>query len=142
MTDFYIKGGQLTAGTDLGQFTALVVDDNDFIRLEMKKNLIYLGLKEVFEAANGMDALQLLEKKPDIIICDINMEPLNGFEFVKHVRALAPPACDVPVIFLTGEAKEQQVQEAKNLAVNAYLLKPVTLDNLKSKLVKLLGRGK
>jgi two-component system chemotaxis response regulator CheY len=142
MTDFYIKGGQLMAGFDLSRFTALVVDDNDFIRLEMKKNLIYLGLKEVFEAANGMEALQMLSKKPDIIFCDINMEPLNGFEFVKHVRALAPPACDVPVIFLTGDAKEQQVQEARNLGANAYLLKPVTLDSLKNKLEKLLGKGK
>lgn len=142
MTDFYIKGGKLMAGIDFAQFTVLVVDDNDFIRLEMKKNLVHLGFKEVFEAANGMEALQMLAKKPNIIICDINMEPLNGFEFVKHVRSLAPPACDVPVIFLTGDAKEQQVQEAKNLAVNAYLLKPVTLDNLKGKLAKLLAARK
>jgi len=121
---------------------ALVVDDNDFIRLEMNKNLNYLGFKEVYAAANGMEALKLLEKKPDIIICDINMEPLNGFEFVKHVRALPSPACDVPIIFLTGDAQKEQVQEAINLSVNAYLLKPVTIDNLKSKIAKLLAARK
>ena len=125
---------------DLTQCVGLVVDDNDFIRLEMKKNLVYLGFKEVFEAANGMDALELLVHSPDIIICDINMEPLNGFEFVKHVRALPAPACAVPIIFLTGDAQEKQVQEAIDLSVNAYLLKPVTLDNLKSKIMTILSR--
>jgi len=129
-------------GVDLTQCAALVVDDNDFVRLEMKKNLVYLGFKDVFEAANGMAAMPLLAKNPDIIICDINMEPLNGFEFVKHVRALPPPAGDVPIIFLTGDAQEKQVQEAVDLSVNAYLLKPVTIDNLKSKIVALLSRRK
>lgn len=129
-------------GIDLTHCVALVVDDNEFVRLEMKKNLNYLGFKEVYEAANGMEAVQLLPKNPDIIICDINMEPLNGFEFVKHVRALPPPAGEVPVIFLTGDAQKEQVQEAINLSVNAYLLKPVTIENLKSKIMAVLSRRK
>jgi len=115
------------------------VDDNDFIRLEMKKNLLYLGFRIIIEAANGKDAITRLDKlAPDIIICDINMQPVNGFEFVKHVRSLPHPACDVPIIFLTGDAQKEQVQEAINLSVNAYLLKPVTIENLKSKITKLL----
>ena len=48
----------------------------------------------------------------------------------------------VPVIFLTGDAQEKQVREAIDLSVNAYLLKPVTLDTLKSKLVALLVKKK
>jgi two-component system chemotaxis response regulator CheY len=127
------------AAFDLTQCVALVIDDNEFVRLEMKKNLLCLGFKEVLDAANGMDALLLVSKNPDIIICDINMEPLNGFEFVKHIRALAPPACDVPIIFLTGDAQVKQVQEAISLSVNAYLLKPVTLENLKDRVTKLLS---
>ena len=127
-------------GLDLTRFTALVVDDNDFIRLGLKKDLGTLGFKEVFEAVNGMEALKLLYKNPDIIICDINMEPLNGFEFVKHVRSLEPPACKVPIIFLTGDAHEEKVQGAINLAVDAYLLKPVTLENLKKKIITLMSR--
>jgi two-component system chemotaxis response regulator CheY len=127
---------------DLTRYVALVVDDNDFIRLEMSNNLSYLGFKEVYSAADGMEALKMLEKNPDIVVCDINMEPLNGFEFVKHVRALPSPACNTPIIFLTGDAQEKQVQEAIDLSVNAYLLKPVSLDNLKSKIAKLLAGKK
>ncbi len=131
------------ADMDLSYFVALVVDDDAFIRLELKKQLTYLGFNTIFEAASGEEAIQLLEKSPDIIICDINMQPLNGFAFARHVRSLAPPDRYVPIIFLTGDAKEQQVQEAKDLAVNAYLLKPVTLDNLKGKVMtKLLVKGK
>jgi two-component system chemotaxis response regulator CheY len=127
-------------GIDVSKLVALVVDDNDFIRAEMKRSLAYLGFRKITEAANGKDAIAIMDNiPPDIIICDINMEPVNGFAFVKHVRALPHPDCDVPVIFLTGDAQKEQVQEAINLSVNAYLLKPVTLDNLKSKLTKLLS---
>lgn len=130
-------------GIDVSELTALVIDDNDFIRLEMKRSLSYLGFRKIAEAPNGKEAITVMDKMPpDIIICDINMQPVNGFEFVKHVRALPHPDCDVPIIFLTGDAQKEQVQEAINLSVNAYLLKPVTLDNLKSKLTKLLAGKK
>ncbi len=119
-------------------FTALVIDDNEFIRLTLKKDLNTFGFAEVFEASNGMEALQLLEKNPDIIICDIHMEPVNGLEFLKQMRALPSPISKAPVIFLTGDAYEERVQEAVNLSVDAYLLKPVTAENLKKKLVALL----
>ncbi len=126
----------------LAGFTALVIDDNDFIRLTLKKDLGALGFTDVYEAINGMEALTQLERKPDIIICDINMEPLNGFEFVKHVRALNPPASKVPIIFLTGDAHKDSVHEAISLSIDGYLLKPVTQEKLKSKLTALLSAKK
>jgi two-component system chemotaxis response regulator CheY len=121
-------------------FAALVVDDNDFIRATLKKDLRLFGFTEVYEAANGMEALEMLVRNPDIIICDINMEPLNGFEFLKHVRALEHPKGKVPVIFLTGDAQAEQVKTAIDLSVDAYLLKPVTQENLRKKIVTLLQR--
>ena len=130
------------ADLDLTRFVALVVDDNSFIRLSLKKELTHIGFKEICEAANGIDALQMLDKNPDIIICDINMEPLNGFEFVKHVRALQAPANEVPIIFLTGDAHEEQVQSAMKLAIDGYLLKPVSQESLKKKVVALMSRKK
>jgi two-component system chemotaxis response regulator CheY len=126
--------------TDFSSFTALVVDDNDFIRETVKQSLGLFGFKRVHLATNGMEALELLQLNPDIIICDINMEPLNGLQLARHVRNLKPPAGRVPIIFLTGDAQENRVQEAIDLAINAYLLKPVSQESLKKKLSALLLR--
>ncbi len=124
----------------LSGYKVLVVDDNDFVRLMVRKFLGEFGFKEVYEAANGEDGIKLLEKKPDIVICDINMEPLNGFEFLQHVRQQKAPTGKLPVIFLTSNANAEYVQNAVDLSVDAYLLKPVTADNLKAKIMSLLSR--
>lgn len=128
------------AALDLTTLVVLVVEDNEFIRLMLRKYLGDFGFRKIFEAADGTEAIKLLDKKPDIIICDIHMEPMDGFGFVKHIRALEAPANKVPVIFLTGDAHVDQVQGAIDLAVDAYLLKPVTPENLKSRILALLTR--
>lgn len=125
-----------------GNFVVMVVEDNEFIRLMLKKYLSEYGFREVIEAVNGMDGIRQLGRNPDLIVCDINMEPINGFEFVKHVRALEGPAGQVPIIFLTGNATAKDVQGALDLSVNAYLLKPVTSKALKNKIISLMVRKK
>lgn len=127
---------------DFSVLNALVVEDNDFVRCLVLKHLKDFGFRNVFEAANGMEGLQLVEKqKPDIIICDIQMEPLNGFEFLKHVRAKNAAAKRLPVIFLTGNAESEYVQKALELEVSAYLLKPVIPAVLRDKIVTLMTRS-
>jgi len=126
---------------DFSRLKILIIDDNDFVRFMLKKYLSEYGIVEILEAANGMEGLNMLFGTPDIIVCDINMEPLNGFEFLKHVRAMADGAGKVPVIFLTGNANLEFVQKALDLSVDAYILKPFTSDNLRSKIVTLLNRN-
>lgn len=102
----------------------LVVDDQALIRTVLRHFLEKGGCKRVDEAANGVEALALLtERHPDIIICDINMAPGDGFSFVRELRA--GPGSGIPVIFLTCNADEAFVNEAKNLDASGYLLKPV-----------------
>src|SRR5688572_26628539 len=104
------------ADPDFRNSVVLVVEDNEFIRLMLKKYLSEYGFKEILEAVNGMDGIRQLGKNPDLIVCDINMAPVNGFEFVKHVRALEGPAGQVPIIFLTGNASAKDVQGALELS--------------------------
>ncbi len=125
--------------SEFSPFKVLIVEDNEFVRFMVKKHLTSFGVEEIYQASDGMEGISLLEEKqPDIAICDINMKPINGFEFLEHVRRLDPPMSDMPVIFLTSSADEDAVKKAVSLKVDAYLLKPVLPKNLKQKLTHLL----
>ena len=126
---------------DFSSFSALVVEDNDFIRLMVKKHLSGFGFKKLYEAGNGKDGIALMEAhKPQIVICDINMEPGNGFDFLSHVRQMPQPLCDVPIIFLTSSADEAFVKKAVDMKIDAYLLKPIMPENLKKKVVAVMEK--
>jgi len=117
---------------------ALVVEDNDFVRFMVKKYLTEFGFSAVDEAKNGIEGIEMLSEAPDVVICDISMEPLNGFEFLKHLRNLPDAQKDTPVIFLTSNADVAAVQQAKTLNVSSYLLKPVQPDLLRKKIAGLI----
>lgn len=129
------------AEVDFQNLKVLIVEDNDFVRFMLKKYLNEFGITKITEAADGMEGINMLFGKPDIVVCDINMEPLNGFEFLKHVRSQETPAKKMPVIFLTSNANSEFVQKAIDLDVDAYILKPVAPGNLKSKIITLLTRN-
>ena len=118
----------------------LIVEDNDFVRFMLKKYLTGYGVKDVSEATNGEEGINMMSIKPDIVICDIHMSPVDGFNLLKHVRSMPDAESKTPFIFLTGNANAEFVQKARNLTVDAYLLKPITADNLKNKMVALLTR--
>lgn len=126
---------------DFSQYRALVVEDNDFVRYMVKKHLRDFGFADVFEAANGAEGIQLLMREPDIIICDISMEPMNGYEFLEYVRGAGDAQSVLPFIFLTGNAEAAAVQKAIDMKVNAYILKPVTPEALRKKVTALLTRA-
>lgn len=127
------------ADIDFKSLKALVVEDNDFVRFMVKKHLSDFGFAEVFEAVNGDEGFLLLQRSPDIVVCDIGMSPGDGFTFLKKLRADERTRL-LPVIFLTAHAEQATVQKAVNEKVDAYILKPVTPDALRRKIVQLLTR--
>ena len=129
------------ADFDFSHFTILIVEDSDFVRHIVKKYLAEMGFKTVLEASNGMDGIAELKNGPDIIICDIEMEPLNGFEFLKLLRKQPGSESSLPVLFLTSSAEADYVQRAIDLGVSAYLLKPIMPDTLRKKLADVLERA-
>ncbi|WP_417455689.1 response regulator [Kordiimonas sp.] len=124
--------------------TALVVDDQELIRTMLTKLLGALGFAEVVEAADGSDALKHLDRRGfDVIICDINMEPMGGLDFVTRLRQGANIRFDAkrartPVLFLTGSSEKEDILGAKGLGVKDYLLKPINAEALKARLLKML----
>lgn len=135
------KKGDATAVFDFSSFTILLVEDSDFVRHIIKKYLVDMGFKTVLEASNGMDGIAELQKNPDLILCDIEMEPLNGFEFLKLLRKQPGPERELPLLFLTSSADSDYVKRAIDLGVSAYLLKPITPEVLRKKLADVMSKA-
>lgn len=124
-------------------YRVLLVEDNDFIRLTVRRHLNCLGFDEVLEAANGFEGMKLLESgHPDIVVCDIRMEPVNGFDFLDHVRGASSPHRGLPFVFLTASADPSDVKKAMDSGIDGYLLKPVSADDLAKKMAEILSRIK
>jgi CheY-like chemotaxis protein len=106
----------------------LLVDDNHHMRLLLTEILRAIGVKEVFEAANGAEALQTMRKNPiDIVMTDLAMQPLDGIDFVRRLRNTSESANPmVPVIMITGHSTLRRVAEARDVGVTEFLSKPVT----------------
>jgi two-component system chemotaxis response regulator CheY len=103
----------------------LFVDDDPNMRQLMALHLTNAGY-EVQTAEDGITASHsVLDRRPDLIISDVNMPHMDGFEFVAALRE-DPGLRAIPVIFLTTAAESEQ--RARQLGVIAYLHKPVRAD--------------
>jgi CheY-like chemotaxis protein len=97
----------------------LIVDDSRSMRQSL--SLLLAPDFECVLAEDGVSALdQARQQPPDIIVSDVNMEGMDGYELCRRVRA-EPPLQKVPFLFISGHAPRADVPEA----ANAYLLKPV-----------------
>jgi two-component system chemotaxis response regulator CheY len=126
---------------DYTSLSALVVEDNDFIRGMIVKMLRSRTLKAIQEATDGKAAIRLLMGGfvPDFIICDIKMQPVSGLEFAEFVRTDATLARhNFPVIILTGSSLRDHVVKAKEYRVDAFLLKPVSREGLFGRIEQVL----
>ncbi|WP_456488849.1 response regulator [Caminibacter pacificus] len=116
----------------------LIVDDAKTMRTIIKNVLKKLGFSEdnFLEAGDGEEALKILEEHPDeikIIFLDWNMPKMNGFEFLKKVRA-NKKYDNIKIVMVTTETKKENVIAALKAGVNNYIAKPFTPQVLKQKL--------
>lgn len=116
--------------------TALIVDDQEFVRRIVSTMLGQIGFGAIETATDGETAMEATRKhKPDIIICDIKMKPMNGLVFLETLQNDPDlRGRDIPIIFLTGELSGDYVAKAKELGCNAFLLKPVPPHKLREKI--------
>jgi chemosensory pili system protein ChpA (sensor histidine kinase/response regulator) len=102
---------------------ALVVDDSITVRRVTERFLQRNGLR-VVTAKDGLDAISVMQDfKPDVILLDIEMPRMDGYEFASHVRN-APRIADVPIIMITSRVGDKHRARAIELGVNDYLGKP------------------
>jgi DNA-binding response OmpR family regulator len=117
----------------------VVVDDNQHMRKMIRTLLVNCGIKDIYEAADGIAALDVIRTVgPDVVILDWEMPLLSGAELVRIVRSPGVfPIPDVPIIMLSAHGERWRVIEAVKLGVNEYLVKPVSAKALYDRLVSI-----
>ena len=119
----------------------LVIEDETPIRENVMEILELEGF-EVFGAADGRRGLELAERiKPDLIICDITMPELDGYEVLVEIRRIESIAA-VPFIFLTARTDRPFVRHGMELGADDYLTKPFTPAELRAAISSRLDRRK
>ncbi len=121
------------------QQTILVVEDNAMLRQALQDMLTLDGFK-VSIAAHGVEALkQMHQVQPDLILSDVAMPVMDGFEFFEAVRS-KDEWVSIPFLFLTARSEQEDVLKGKNLGAEDYLVKPVNrmelLTTVRSRLVR------
>lgn len=102
----------------------LIADDESIIRLDLKEMLEECGHEVVGEAADGSIAVELAAKlNPDLIIMDVKMPNMDGLEAVRAINV--PGQARTPVVMVTAYSAPELVEQAVELGVFAYLVKPI-----------------
>ena len=117
----------------------MVVDDSKTIR-----NLVAFVLKgEGFKVSTAEDGLDAIEKlysldPVDLIVSDVNMPRMDGFTFIKTIRA-QDAYKDIPIIVLSTEGQEKDIQTGMSLGANLYMVKPAQPEVMVRNVKMLLG---
>lgn len=117
--------------------TILVVEDNDFVRMQIVSFLQEAGYTTI-EATDGDKALDVLTPDVRLAVVDVRMEPMGGFDFITIVQAQGNK---MPVVLVTGDQDSDLLARASQLGVNTILMKPVQKERLISMVGRLLQRG-
>ncbi|MCH8023366.1 MAG: response regulator [Candidatus Marinimicrobia bacterium] len=116
----------------------LIADDSSTVRKFVTFSLASQSL-EVVTAVDGMDALEKISQIPqvDLIIVDLNMPNMDGFEFIENVRG-SELHRDVPIIILSSERGEESKRRGRAVGANAYIEKPFDAKNIEYQVSKFL----
>ena len=119
----------------------MVVDDSITVRKVTERLLKRNEMKSI-TAKDGVDALTVLEEQvPDVMLLDIEMPRMDGYELATHIRN-SERLKDLPIIMITSRAGEKHKQRALDIGVNIYMGKPFTESDLLENIIKLISEKK
>ena len=119
----------------------LIVDDSVLMRAALKRTIgmIDVGLDQIFEAANGQEALDSLSSNPvDLILTDLNMPVMDGIELIRRLKG-SNEYSGIPVIVITTESSTVQIEELRAEGVGDHLRKPFTSEEFRAVITRNLG---
>ncbi len=125
-------------------YKILIVDDSPLLRATARRAVLQAGVPaaNLREAQNGKEALERLrEEKADVVLLDINMPVMDGFQFVEH-KAQDPSLADVKVALVTTEGNKKRLERMTELGVQHYLRKPFEPEELRALVGELFAAGK
>jgi two-component system alkaline phosphatase synthesis response regulator PhoP len=118
----------------------LVIDDEEDLCFFVRQNLKLLGNYDVITARNGKEGIRAARfHKPDLILLDIMMPGLDGFEVLKKLKE-DKKTLFIPVIFLTAKGDEESKLKAATLYNDDYIVKPFEMRVLKAKIDNVLEK--
>ena len=130
------------SGSGFEALRVLIVEDNQHMRVLLRSLLNSAGIREVHEAANGVQALELLkERKCDLVLCDLAMNPMDGLELTREIRR-SPRSVNpfMPIIMITGHTEKHRVEAARDAGVTEFLAKPITPHSLFARIAEIVER--
>jgi DNA-binding response OmpR family regulator len=125
-------------GTSMPIETILIIDDEPSVRDIFIKFMV-LGNYKAYGAASALEGLRLFElRQPDLIISDLLMPHIDGYEFCERIRQTS----DVPIIIVTGYPQDRRARGRQRRGPDVILAKPVTMDQLLSTVEALLHQAR
>ncbi len=119
---------------------AWIIDDDDEMRQAIKLMLELLEFKvEIYRDAPSASRDLLAGVQPDVIILDIMMPGVSGIDMLEFMRQQRD-FTHIPIVMLSSETTDVQVDEAMELGADAFVFKPVTLDELENVIQKAISR--
>ncbi len=119
------------------QQTILVVEDNDFVRMQIVTFLQEAGYATL-EATDGNAGLDIINDNVALAVVDVRMEPMGGFDFIAMTQF---QGYKIPVVLVTGDQDNTMLEKAGTLGVATVLMKPVQKDRLVSMVGRLIKKG-
>ena len=116
-------------------YKILIIDDDTEL-LKMLRQYFLLKKYEIITAENGMEGLNKIKLKPDLILLDINMPKIDGIEVCQRIR----DKVDCPILFLTARVEEQDIVNGLSSGGDDYILKPFSLKELDARITAHLKR--
>ncbi|MGD7042961.1 response regulator [Jeotgalibacillus proteolyticus] len=112
----------------------LIVDDQFGIRILLNEVLNKEGYK-TFQAANGYEALSLLNEHPDLVLLDMKIPGMDGIEILKRMKKQRE---DIKVVIMTAYGELDMIQEAKDLGALTHIAKPFDIEDIRQLVKKYL----
>jgi DNA-binding response OmpR family regulator len=117
----------------------LVAEDEQDIQKVIKITLKFKGGFNVSFANNGLEVLEHVKQdKPQLIILDVMMPRMDGYETCRRLKA-EPETASIPVVFLTAKAQEKEIEEGLKLGAIDYIKKPFEPDEFVAKVKSILA---
>ena len=127
---------------DYSSLKILLIEDNQHMRSIVSAILKGSGIRNVREARDGAEGLDMLRQYPaDIALVDFNMDPIDGVEFTKLLRNSSDSSNPyLPIIMITGHSERSRVIQARDSGVNEFIVKPLTARALLGRLDSVIMR--
>ncbi|MDD7908971.1 MULTISPECIES: response regulator [Pseudovibrio] len=124
----------------LSNYSVLIAEGNNYMRSLLRTMVAGFGVRNIYEAQDGADAIAIaIDRRPDIILCEWVMRPLDGEDFLRILREDSDPdIAQTPVIVISADARRSVVIQAMRAGVNLFLSKPLSPAVLQDRMIAIM----